>query len=109
MDIRKHHGCLPPWLTDHLAPRDLSTAGRRQIPQRPRTPRGGGAVPAPAGPRTGHLSRRAAPWELTTEGVLLSVREQGLCKPQKGAREDKDRQQPAPNVTEVLGEAPAQP
>lgn len=78
------------------ATRDLGTAGRRQIPQRPRAPRGGGAVPAPAGPRTGHLSRRAAPWELTIEGVLLSFREQDLCKPRKGVCEDKDRQQLAP-------------
>lgn len=96
VDTRKHHGCPPPRLTDHLATRDLCAAGRGQIPQQPRTPRGGRAVPAPAGPRTGHLSRRAAPWEPTLEGVLLSFREQDLCKPRKGACEDKDRQQLAP-------------
>lgn len=96
MDTRKHHGRPPPRLTDHLATRDLCTAGRGQIPQQPRTPRSGGAVPAPAGPRAGRLSRRAAPWELRLEGVLLSFREQDLCKPRKGACEDKDRQQLAP-------------
>ena len=38
MDTRKRRGHPPLWLTDHLATRDLGTAGWGQIPQwsRPR-------------------------------------------------------------------------
>lgn len=55
-----------------------------------------GSSPCPRWACTRHLSPRAALWEPTLEGMLLSFPEQDLCEPRKGACEDKDRQQLAP-------------